>query len=224
MGSIFEDWIPRIHLLQIERETRLAAQVRGESVVAFFDFPDAVRVPCEQYLLYFAQFLKDLGLEARTELQHEAGRVMFSVIPTSENEALDRIREALAVYLQLPDGANLNSSPAFIPEIHVQQLAANIQHLRGQLILAQAIIQQKDLSIQHLQATVNLQSMTITPDVVQTSLQMVETAGKSNHAEDEKLLSGMLTITKFKGKGYEIDLPEMYRRLKERFSKKTSNP
>ena len=50
--------------------------------MTYFEFPDAVRVPCEQYLLYFAQFLRDLGVEASSELRHEVGMVLFSVTPT----------------------------------------------------------------------------------------------------------------------------------------------
>jgi hypothetical protein len=36
--------------------------------VTFFDFPEPVKVPCQQYLLYFVQFLKDVGVEATAEL------------------------------------------------------------------------------------------------------------------------------------------------------------
>ncbi len=67
-----------------------------------FNFPEQFKTPCEQYLLYFAQFLQDLGISATSNLKEEAGKVLFSVTPTDDKEALDKIREALAVYLNLP--------------------------------------------------------------------------------------------------------------------------
>jgi hypothetical protein len=45
----------------------LLATARSNSLVAHFNFPESVRVPCEQFLLYFGQFLKDVGVKATTE-------------------------------------------------------------------------------------------------------------------------------------------------------------
>lgn len=59
----------------------LRSRLRQDWVVTYFNFPEEVKVPCEQYLLYFVQFLKDLGVEAAAELQHEAGQVLFAVKP-----------------------------------------------------------------------------------------------------------------------------------------------
>ena len=73
----------------------LRMQIADDSVALQFEFPDEVRVSCEQYLLYFAQFLKDLGVGADTAITSEAGHVLFTVTPTNEKEALDRIRDAL---------------------------------------------------------------------------------------------------------------------------------
>jgi hypothetical protein len=66
-------------------------------------FPPAIRTACEQYLLYFVQFLEDLGVSATAEIKEDAKRVLFSVTPTDGCAALQQIREALEVYLKLPE-------------------------------------------------------------------------------------------------------------------------
>src|SRR5207248_1798988 len=83
-----------------KRYEELAGQ-RANSVVMSFDFPEEIKVPCEQYLIYFAQFLKDLGVEANTSLTHEAGQVLYTVTPINKHQALDKIYQALNVYLHL---------------------------------------------------------------------------------------------------------------------------
>jgi hypothetical protein len=69
-------------LAVLSREVEQALLSGGPSAVtAVFEFPAPIKSACEQYLLYFAQFLRDLGIEAEAELKEEAGRVLFSVTP-----------------------------------------------------------------------------------------------------------------------------------------------
>ena len=60
-------------------ENSLISRISNKSIAISFDFPEEVKVPCEQYLLYFVQFLRDLGIEAASELKDEAGQVLFTV-------------------------------------------------------------------------------------------------------------------------------------------------
>jgi hypothetical protein len=72
----------RNELAVLSREVEQALLSGGPSAVtAVFEFPAPIKSACEQYLLYFAQFLRDLGIEAEAELKEEAGRVLFSVTP-----------------------------------------------------------------------------------------------------------------------------------------------
>jgi hypothetical protein len=118
-----------------------------------FNFPAHLKIPCEQYLLYFAQFLQDLGINATPDLKEEAGKVLFSVTPADDVEALDNIREALAVYLNLP------SSPVVYDDsfaaMRLQQQIENLQHSQRmmereirsseiELRLAQTVIESQD--------------------------------------------------------------------------------
>lgn len=106
-----------------DQTTAFVTTAQKESVAVYFDFPESIKVPCEQYLLYFAQFLKDLGVEADTTLSHEAGKVLFTVTPADQKEALDKIQTALDVYLKLP--TNPITDSAISESIEVQRLEAN---------------------------------------------------------------------------------------------------
>jgi hypothetical protein len=194
-----------------EAKRRLASRLPGESVAMMFDFPEEVRVPCEQYLLYFAQFLKDLGVEANTALTHEAGQVLFTVTPDDKQQALDKIRTALEVYLHLP------SSPVSDPqqsEIAILRLNSQLQHFQSQLSLARAEIQMKEAAIQ-------LQKVTITQlsgEVIIDSLKDVTPKQKDKDKED--LLGGTVALIPLEGKGVRINLPEILRKLKQLFQNK----
>ncbi len=136
-----------------EETINLLTNNSNDSFLVSFDFPDEVKVPCEQYLIYFAQFLRDLGINATPNLKEQAGKVLFSVTPTDDIEALDKIREALAVYLNLP------SSPIEYNEsfaaMRLHQQIDNLQHFQRmaereirsserELRLAQTVIENQD--------------------------------------------------------------------------------
>ena len=55
-------------------EETLASSIDKNSIRMLFSFPEEVKVPCDQYLLYFSQFLHDLGVKADTSIQDEVGQ------------------------------------------------------------------------------------------------------------------------------------------------------
>ncbi len=98
-----------------------------ESVESIFQFPDEIKTSCKQYLEYFAQFLKDLGINnVNAGLKEEAGKVLFSVTSTDDIEALDKIREALSVYLNLPSSPVLYNDS--FQSMQLKQQVENLQH------------------------------------------------------------------------------------------------
>ncbi len=54
-------------------------QEEHRSVTFNLDVPEAFRVPCEQYLMYFVQFLHNFGVEVEADLKHSAGEVLFTL-------------------------------------------------------------------------------------------------------------------------------------------------
>lgn len=159
INSVFK-LVKSIHE-QIDR--KLLEINNKDSISAIFNFPEKIKSSCEQYLLYFAQFLQDLGINATSNLVEEAGKVLFSVTPTDETQALDKIREALAVYLKLPE------SPIIFDDsfaaMRLQQQIDNLQHsqkmavrelqLNEKLLIAQSdTIREKNVTISQQQSII----------------------------------------------------------------------
>jgi len=128
----------------------------GNSLEYVFKFPEEVKTYCEQYLKYFAQFLQDLGMNATSSLKDDAGKVLFSVTPANDIEALNKIREALVVYLNLP------SSPIVYDEsfkaMRLEQQIDNLHHSQKmaarEIQLAQRVIESQDKIISEKDNTI----------------------------------------------------------------------
>jgi CheY-like chemotaxis protein len=188
----------------------------GTTLVSRFEFPNGLKVPCEQYLLYFGQFLHDLGVEATTDLKHEAGHVLFSVTPTDKEEALDNIREALMIYLGM-SASPINNLDTLDYEIAVQRLVAEVQTLQGRFTLARAEMQLKEATIQQQQIAID----TLRPQgggLLLESLSEVKPRAKDD--DREEVIEGLVAVKKFEWKFLEVGVPELFRRLRQRLGKK----
>lgn len=185
----------------------LTSTVNKESLAVFFDFPESISVACEQYLLYFGQFLHDLGVRAETALTHEAGQVLFTVTPTEQREALDKIKDALNLYLELPSSP-ISDHPN--ESIAVQRLESTVLRLRSDLKLAAAELQAKDATIKAQNLTIGI----LNGDVLVNS--MKEMTPKPE--DKEQVIPGIVALSTYKEKGVEINLGEMFRRLKKFFT------
>lgn len=196
----------------------LAKQSREDSIISLFDFPEQVRVPCEQYLVYFAEFLKNIGINATTDISHQAGRVLFSVTPESKEIALEQIREALQIYLQLPKSFAHSGFTNMQLEPREQQLLANIQHLNGQLMLANAIAYTQGETIQNQRDVIEQQRKIIDATILQQSL-LIE-AKDADSLDKEEILGGTVSLTNLEVKGFQINIPNIYRLLRDKIIKK----
>ncbi len=194
LDEILESYklITKFHQEAINRLTTSISQ----KMLTVFDFPKDSKTACEQYLLYFAQFLQDLGINATSNLKEEAGKVLFSVTPTDDKEALDKIREALAVYLNLP------SSPIVYDEsfaaMRLQQQIENLQHAQKmavrelqfteKLLVAQfGTIQEKNIIISQKDSVIEQQNKVI-EKITSKSIMM---DSLENKEEFEKIFDGL---------------------------------
>jgi hypothetical protein len=199
------------NLQKAARNALLVSLNRG-TLTTLFDLPEEVRVPCEQYLLYFSEFLRDVGVDALTELEHDdAGHVLFSVRPRNRDQALEKIKEALELYLRLPMAEGLDAYG--ISDFRAQQLLANIQHLRGQLALASGMIQLKEATIQQQSYTIEKQRQLLSGEL------LMQAVIPEPDPEKEQVLGGTVAITKWEGPGIELNFAEMYRKAKKLFKK-----
>ena len=157
----------RIHKLVNEKLTENELQ---NVFITSFNFPEQVKLSCEQYLLYFAQFLKDLGINATSNLKEETGKVLFSVTPSDDKQALDKIREALAIYLKLPASPIVYDQSLAARRMqqqienlqHSQKMAAREFQLAEKVLVEQSnAIQEKNIVISQKDSTIEQQSKII---------------------------------------------------------------
>src|SRR5215204_1052041 len=212
LSMLLEECVDTLSNAQAELKENLSDD-ESTRLVSRFNFPEGLRVPCEQYLLYFGQFLHDLGVEATTDLRHEAGHVLFSVTPADKDEALDKIREALMVYLGM-SASPVNNLDTLDYEIAVQRLVAEVQTLQGRVTLARAELQLKEATIQQQQIAID----TLRHQgggLMLESLNEVKPRAKDD--DREEVIEGLVAIKKFEWKFLEVGVPELFRRLKKRF-------
>ncbi|HEX9927490.1 MAG TPA: hypothetical protein VGB02_02980 [Pyrinomonadaceae bacterium] len=170
---VYDLILPFVEVLKICHQSAIKILVSSQKIDSLetsFNFPKEISDSCQQYLVYFARFLRDLGINATSNIKEEVGKVLFSVTPTDDIEALDKIREALAVYLNLP------SSPIVYDDsfaaMRLQQQIENLQHsqkmaarelqLTEKLVIAQSeMIQEKNIIISQKDSVIKQQHKVI---------------------------------------------------------------
>ncbi len=179
----------------------LLTAIDSEAVLTYFQFPDEIKTACKQYLLYFTQFIADMGIVVDSEIKEELNHTLFKIVPKNKEESLDRIRETLHIYLNAPNDKNFQVQAANQNDIAVRQWEANIYHLKSQLSLATSIIQAKESTIEMLQLS-NYQYK-----------QLLESHSAKKESDNEEIIEGIVTVGKYEGKGFSIDFAEILRRL-----------
>jgi hypothetical protein len=198
-----ERWSESLTSFRDEVERRLEKSVDGSTWS--FQFEESVKIACQQYLLYFGEFLADVGVPAKTALREDAGRILFSVVPKNEQDALSAIGEALDIYLSLPSAPIRQSVD---DDIEVLKLAANIQHLRAQLNLAKAMLHTQEATISAQKRALDLYDRLDAPRELQRP---------SPDPDREEFFGGTVSLTRFVGKGFEVSFAEIFRQLRQKF-------
>jgi hypothetical protein len=196
---------------EFERKAEMTAiySVDKENLVIYFSFPDDIKVACKQYLVYFAQFLLDLGVEAETEIAEQAEQTWFKIVPANKVDALDKIKEALDAYLNAPADPEFDLQTIQNPDVSIVQWQANVMHLKSQLLLAHSALQMKDATIEMLRLS-NYQYQQLT----------LKDSQAENAKKEEDIIKGIVSVKHYEGKGFSVNLPEILRRLKRKFGRK----
>jgi len=185
----------------------------GNSLVTSFEFPEEIRTYCEQYLMYFVQFLRDVGVEVTSEIKHMSEKVLFSVTPTNKDDALDKIRAALEVYLKLPFSPVTDE---MTNEIAVQRLESSVHRLKSDLKLAAAELQAKNMTIEAQQLMINVQKGLLNGEL---SIPEKDVTPKLRADDREELFGGVAALTVYKKGGAELNLAKIFRHFKDLFRK-----
>ncbi len=193
-------------------EANLLARIRADTLVTHFTFPTAIRVAAQQYLLYFARFLGDLGIRATFDLREKAASTLFSVTPLDGNDALERVRRALDVFLEIPRSPIAESALTQRTDPAGTELRLQIMHLTNQVEYAKAILQAKDATIEALSISNYRYRQVISRGLGDLDTEILASAKK----EEEELVPGVVSVKKYEVGPLVIDLPAMLRELKRR--------
>jgi len=203
--------------VQKEAMELVAAMVAPDVITTLFDFPEEIKTACKQYLLYFAQFLADVGIKVGTEIKETAGKVLFTVVPEDANVALDNIKKALRLYMEAP-GSSPGDSAAMETDkedIAIMRWQSAVHYLRSQLSLAQAELQAKNATIEYLNLSLYVSKQAMLPNVQMDVM-------PRRPRDEEPIVEGVLSVRKYDLlPGLSLDLPQIFRALKKLFGFKT---
>jgi len=196
-NTVFND----VHQLTINKLQNTSSQ---NTLFSYFNFPEDIKYPCSQYLLYFASFLRDLGIKVKTELNDEFEKILFKITPEDKNVALFKIKEALDLYLNFPMASSDSLVNNSDNEINVYKLISNIRFLQSQVEMSKAIIESKNTTIEFLKNS---------PVVGNISFPCKSNVDKI--IEKESVFDGIISLKTYEGKGFDINIPVIYRKLKK---------
>lgn len=188
-------------LMQLLHEYYLKAHQnlmhKNNSILFEFEIDNDFMIPCRQYLDYFIQFLRDIGIEAQSNSYEYINKLLFEVIPQDQETALNNIKESLIIYLSLINNPDIETYDAY-DNVAYTQLKANISHLKSQLMLAQATIEQKQMAI-------NMMKNIVIKDKIEDT-----------NKKEVELLQGVITLGEVDCKVFKINLGQLLKLLMRR--------
>ncbi|GEM_PF-331259 len=108
---------------------------------ATFNLPKEYQSILKPYMLYFEEFLHDLCIDSDVNIRKEGEDTILSVEPRNKDEALEKIANALKMYLSAPIIANnVDLEQKLQMQVALQKLHAECSHMESQLLLKTAIL------------------------------------------------------------------------------------
>ncbi|REL26937.1 hypothetical protein DXX93_10390 [Thalassotalea euphylliae] len=136
LGSLF-DYVQKIF---DDIDTELTNKHLQDALVKVFDFPMGYSHICSQYLMWFGEFLKNLGIDASVTTENSNNKTSLVVSPPNK-QLLQEIEQLLYQYLALPYAEMLpplNHSPE---QLYAYQSAMmQVQHLQTQLQMKDSML------------------------------------------------------------------------------------
>lgn len=119
------------------------------SFEAIFNFPEQYQSVLKPYILYFEEFLNDLCIETDVNIRKEGLDTILSVEPKNKDEALEKISEALKVYLSAPILVkDISLEERLNMQMAVKKLYAECLHLDSQLTLKALMLDEQNKKVE----------------------------------------------------------------------------
>ncbi|MDF4434304.1 hypothetical protein P3441_22110 [Vibrio parahaemolyticus] len=130
-----------------DSERVLALGGYTNQIVASFNVSPMYQQACSSYLHYFTEFLRDMGVNADSKLDSSDGKILLSITPRTKEESLQRIAEALSLYLNSSEVNTDSIVPTNLDpltEFKIDKFKGEIDRLKVNLRSAEAIIKYQD--------------------------------------------------------------------------------
>lgn len=197
-------------------KTKLIETNFSDSVVAKFSFDPIVQNYCTKYLQFFIEFLKDMGISADSSLNRTGSDVLFAITPTNKESSLIKIKEALALYLNLPE-FNLGHYDLQhldpITELKIEKITAEISRLKTDIKLNQALAKYENSTLL-IQGTEQQNTLEASNYNVMPASGLKSVTINNETETKEVFLGGFIKLGVFKKAGFEFDWAKLVKRFK----------
>jgi len=130
------------------------ARAGSENIfVKVFNFPKEYESICTQYLVWFGEFLLNLGINADVSAENNRHQTSLIVSPKEAPELLIKIEQLFYQYLSLPYIEYLPAqavSASVEDKYLLQMLFSQVENFKNQIQMKEAVIEMKELSIASL--------------------------------------------------------------------------
>ncbi|MFL9812243.1 hypothetical protein D7241_03170 [Stutzerimonas sp. VN223-3] len=185
-----------------------------DKIIARFNFSTGVETSCTRYLVYFIEFLRDLGIDSNSTVTRRGHETLFSIEPTDKDTSLRTIKEALVIYLSLPELepplASNHQEP--IIQLKLEKLISEVTNIKSENRVQAAL-----LSLQTEKIT-NLSQELAKIKTPRNSLVSVSSDNKTQSSD--MFFGGFIKLGRFQYLGIELD----WSSLKRRLSKNSNDP
>ncbi len=150
-GDVVESilsYAKKISLAQKQAHVTLVNEEPKDALVKLFNFPKEYEAICVQYLVWFGEFLAELGIKAQVISEQNGASTKFIVAPEDAEETLAQVEKLFYTYLSLPyaeflPASNSDSSNKAL----VLSLKAQVDHFKTQIEFKEAVIETKNATI-----------------------------------------------------------------------------
>jgi len=154
-GDVIENiltYAEKISCAQKEAHLRLSDSTPEDTILKIFNFPKGYESICVQYLVWFSDFLAELGIKAQITSEQNGSETKFIVAPENASETLSKVEELFYTYLSLPYAEFLPANNSGSQEqALLYNLQAQVSHFQTQVQLKDSIIELKNETINSMQ-------------------------------------------------------------------------
>lgn len=209
-GEIIKQIEPLIIIAKETYQSLLIKFIKNKSkdlFVKVFEFPKEYESICSQYLIWFGEFLQNLGVDASVSTENNNGQTSIIVSPKDATELTGKIEMLFYQYISLPYSEYLpalDTSISTEDKFKVQMLTSQIENFKSQVQMKDAVIEMKDLSIMNLKESYDKKS---------SELMLIQ---RMKNSKDIEILDGSFSLGEIKWGALKFNPKKLLDKIKSK--------